>query len=133
MQPCVQHLLPLLILSLAPLFSLLSLSLAPAVIEPGTNTTTEAPADGFRYFQTQCVAYSFQVSIELTNIVGNCYLYGSTVVSNPGPVFNNSVVIRDERDNTKIQTVYVTVQPSESNVCEFISSHYLTYTVLSLF
>ena len=67
------------------------------------------------------MAYSSQVSIELTNIVGNCHLYGSTVVSNPGPVFNNTVVIRDERDNAKTQRVYLTVQPSESNVCKFIN------------
>ena len=106
-------------------------SLAPAVIEPGTNTTTEVPEDGFRYFQTECVAYSFQVSIELTNIVGNCHLYGSTVVSNPGPIFNDSVVIRDERNNAKTQIVYLTVQPSESNVCELRLS-YCSYIFLSI-
>lgn len=97
------------------------------MIEPGANTTTEVPEDGFRYFQTECVAYSFQVSIEITNIVGNCYLYASTVVSNPGPISNDSVVIRDERDNAKTQTVYLTVQQSETNVSELIDQYYILF------
>ena len=57
---------------------------APAIVEPGDNTTTEVEEDGFRFFQSECAAFSQTVMIEQIDLVGSCSLYASTQVQNPG-------------------------------------------------
>nr|ABX90059.1 hedgling [Amphimedon queenslandica] len=68
----------------------------PAVVEPGENTTTEVPEDGFRFFQTECNAFSVSVVVEQIDLYGKCHLYASTSKPNPGPLDNSSVVVRNE-------------------------------------
>lgn len=69
---------------------------APAIVEPGENTTTEVPEDGFRFFQTECLAFSLTILIEQVDIRGRCNLYASNHVKNPGPLDNSTVVVRNE-------------------------------------
>ena len=58
--------------------------LAPAMVTPGENTTTEVEEDKFRYFQSACPAFSQTVMIEQIDIIGKCSLYASASVQNPG-------------------------------------------------
>ena len=80
--------------------NLLFVPKAPAIVEPGKNTTTEVPEDGFRFFQTECTAFSPFVIIEQIDIYGRCSLYASNVISNPGPLDDYDLVVRNE-DKTK--------------------------------
>lgn len=73
---------------------------APAIVEPGENTTTEVPEDGFRFFQTECNAFSISVVIEQIDLYGKCSLYASNVIPNPGPLDDHALVVRNE-DKTK--------------------------------
>jgi hypothetical protein len=57
---------------------------APALVEPGDNTTTEVEEDGFRFFQSACPAFSLTIMIEQIDLVGSCSLYASNQVQNPG-------------------------------------------------
>ena len=57
---------------------------APAIVEPGDNTTTEVEEDGFRFFQSACPAFSVTIMIEQIDLVGSCSLYASSQVQNPG-------------------------------------------------
>ena len=70
--------------------------IAPAIVDPGENTTTEVPEDGFRFFQTECTAFSLTVLIEQIDIMGRCNLYASNYITNPGPLDNSTVVVRNE-------------------------------------
>ena len=54
------------------------------------------PEDGFRFFQTECTAFSVSVVIEQIDLYGKCNLYASTSKPNPGPLDNSSVVVRNE-------------------------------------
>ena len=79
---------------------ILLLSTAPAIVEPGENTTTEVPEDGFRFFQTECTAFSPSVIIEQIDIYGKCSLYASDIVQNPGPLDDYALVARNEDKST---------------------------------
>ena len=57
---------------------------APAIVEPGDNTTTEVEEDGFRFFQSACPAFSLTIMIEQIDLIGSCSLYASSQVQNPG-------------------------------------------------
>lgn len=78
------------------ILNLIVIFVAPAVVEPGENTTTEVPEDGFRFFQTECNAFSVSVVVEQIDLYGKCNLYASTSKPNPGPLDNSSVVVRNE-------------------------------------
>ncbi len=73
---------------------------APAIVEPGENTTTEVPEDGFRFFQTECTAFSPSVIIEQIDIYGKCSLYASDIIQNPGPLDDHALVARNEDKTT---------------------------------
>lgn len=78
---------------------------APAIVIPGENITTEVPEDGFRFFQTECAAFSVSVVIEQIDLYGRCNLYASTLKPNPGPLDNNNIVVRNEDSTTNRRTV----------------------------
>ena len=108
--------------SYSTLFSLsLSLSLspplsaAPAIIDPGENTTTNVPEDGIDYFQTECSAFSSTVLVELTDINGTSFLYCSATEANPGPLTDDT--IRNETQGLNRRTCTVPL-PSGSTVSE---------------
>ena len=61
---------------------------APAIVTPGENTTTEVEEDGFRFFQSECPAFSMTIMIEQIDLVGTCSLYASTSVQNPGTLLS---------------------------------------------
>ncbi len=79
-------------LALLPTYSILvhacvsvyTLLAAPAIVTPGENTTTEVEEDGFRFFQSECPAFSMTIMIEQIDLVGTCSLYASTSIQNPG-------------------------------------------------
>ena len=101
-------------LSLSPSLPLPSLS-APAIIDPGENTTTNVPEDGIDYFQTECSAFSSTVLVELTDINGTSFLYCSATETNPGPLTDNTV--RNETQGVTRRTCTVPL-PSGSTVSE---------------
>lgn len=59
-------------------------SVAPAIVTPGDNTITEVEEDAFRFFQSECPAFSMTIMIEQIDLVGTCSLYASTIIQNPG-------------------------------------------------
>ena len=65
---------------------------APAIIDPGDNTTTEVPEDGVRYFQVECDSFSNTVLVELFDNSGTSFLYCSASEMNPGPLTSNTIV-----------------------------------------
>ena len=89
---------------------------APAIVEPGENTTTEVPEDGFRFFQTECTAFSTSVFIEQIDIYGRCSLYASNVISNPGPLDDKSLVARNEDDKYDRRTVFLKLKKTLKKV-----------------
>ena len=112
------------------LSSLLSLSLslslshsftAPAIIDPGENTTTNVPEDGIDYFQTECSAFSSMVLVELTDINGTSFLYCSATETNPGPLTEDT--IHNETQGVTRRTCIVPL-PSGSTVRDMLCSHY---------
>ena len=60
---------------------------APAVIDPGANVTTDGVVS---YFQTSCSTFSGRVLIELIDVRGTSFLFGSSTVNNPGPLTSNT-------------------------------------------
>ena len=96
--------------------SLLISPLAPAIVEPGENTTTEVPEDGFRFFQTECAAFAVTVVIEQIDIKGKCHLYASNTVSNPGPLDSSTSVVKNEDGTASSRTVTLSVDQSSKKV-----------------
>jgi hypothetical protein len=82
--------------------------LAPAVVKPGENTTTEVPEDGFRFFQAECTAFSAYVMVEQVDLSGLCSLYASSIKPNPVPLDSNSTVMRNEDHNTNKRSIILT-------------------------
>ena len=82
--PTILHPSLSLSLSLSPLSLSLSPTTAPAIVEPGDNTTTDVEEDGFRFFQSVCPAFSVTIMIEQIDLVGSCSLYASNQIQNPG-------------------------------------------------
>ena len=81
-----------LLLAFTHFFSLFTkIYVAPAVVDPGDNTTTETTDGGIEYFQTTCAAFSQQVLVELTDMSGTSFLYASATETNPGPLTMNTV------------------------------------------
>ena len=78
--------LPYYILILCPLSSL-----APAIVDPGDNTTTEVPDGGIKYFLAKCPAFSDKVLVEVIDNNGTSFLYCSAVETNPGPLTLNTI------------------------------------------
>ena len=89
---------------------------APAIVEPGENTTTEVPEDGFRFFQTECAAFAVTVVIEQIDIKGRCHLYASNTVPNPGPVGNSTSVVKNEDGTKTSRTVTLSVDQTTRKV-----------------
>lgn len=85
-------------------------STAPAIVEPGENTTTEVQEDGFRFFQTECTAFSASILIEQIDIQGQCSLYASDVVANPGPLDDYSLVVRNEDKKSDRRSVLLKIK-----------------------
>ena len=71
---------------------IISLFTAPAIIDPGDNTTTEVPEGGIRYFQVQCDSFSDTVLVELFDNEGTSFLFCSATEPNPGPLTSNTIV-----------------------------------------
>ena len=71
-----------------PLSSLFSSHIhsAPAIIQPGDNTTTVITDGGIAYFQTSCPAFSDNVLVELIDESGSTFLFASGTQTNPGPL-----------------------------------------------
>lgn len=90
---------------------------APAIVEPGENTTTEVPEDGFRFFQTECAAFAVTVVIEQIDIKGRCHLYASNTVANPGPLDNSTSVVKNEDGTVTSRTVTLSIDQSVRKVC----------------
>ncbi len=65
--------------------------IAPAIIDPGDNTTTTNPDGGIKYFQTECSAFSDKILVELIDINGISFLYCSALETNPGPLTPSTV------------------------------------------
>ena len=82
---------------------------APAIVEPGENTTTEIEEDEFRFFQSECAAFSVTIMIEQIDLVGTCSLYASASVQNPGPLDGDDVVVRNEDHSTHSRFVYLSL------------------------
>ena len=91
---------------------------APAIIDPGENTTTDVPEDGLVYFQTECSAFSDMVLVELTDINGTSFLYCSAVETNPGPLTENT--IRNETEGLTRKTCTLPL-PTGSKVTYLVS------------
>ena len=72
--------------------TIIPLYAAPAIIDPGDNTTTEVPEGGIRYFQVQCDSFSNMVLVELYDNTGTSFLYCSATEANPGPLTSNTAV-----------------------------------------
>lgn len=64
---------------------------APAIIDPGDNTTTTNPDGGIKYFQAECLAFSDKILVELIDINGTSFLYCSALETNPGPLTPDTV------------------------------------------
>lgn len=79
--------------------------LAPAIVEPGQNTTTDVPGDSFRFFQTECNAFSVSVIIEQIDLYGQCHLYASSSKPNPGPLDDKNIVVRNEDSKSDRRSV----------------------------
>ena len=92
---------------------LTSISIAPAILDPGENTTSEMDDDEFRYFQIECAAFSVTVLIEQTDHEGSCSLYASTVVQHPGPLDPPDVVVKNE--DHRVQTRFLHLNTSRVN------------------
>ena len=90
-----------------PCLSLPLTPTAPAIVEPGENTTSEIEEDEFRFFQTECAAFSVTIMIEQIDVVGTCSLYASTSMQNPGPLDPPDVVIRNEDHSVHTRSVLV--------------------------
>ena len=90
---CIITLLPLHAHKYYPfqVITLATVFLAPAIVDPGDNTTTGTTDGGIDYFQTTCEAFSSQVLIELKDIRGSSFFYASASVKNPGPLTTNTV------------------------------------------
>ena len=86
---------------------------APAILDPGENTTSEVDGDEFRYFKTECAAFSVTIIIEQTDHEGSCSLYASTEVQQPGPLDPPDIVVRNE-DHT-VHTRFVYLNTSRAN------------------
>ena len=65
---------------------------APAIVDPGENTTTEVPEGGIRYFQIECDSFSNTVLVELYDNAGTSFLFCSATEQNPGPLTQNTIV-----------------------------------------
>ncbi len=87
---------------------------APAIVDPGDNTTTETPNGGTEYFQTSCSAFSNEVLVELIILSGDCFLYASASETNPGPLTMNTV--SNETTGIIRRTVTITLT-GNSRVC----------------
>ena len=87
----------------------LSPSPAPAIVEPGDNTTSDIDEDEFRFFQSQCAAFSDTIMIEQIDLVGRCSLYASSSVQNPGPLDPHDVVVRNETHSGSSRFVHLTL------------------------
>lgn len=79
--------------------------LAPAIVDPGENTTTEVPEDGIQYFQTECEAFSNMVLVELTDHMGTNFLFCSAIEQNPGPLTPNTIA--NTTEGVRIRTCIV--------------------------
>jgi len=97
-----------------PTHSLLPLPSAPAIVDPGENTTTDVPEDGLRYFQTECAAFSDMVLVELTDLVGTNFLFCSASEPNPGPLTDNTA--SNTTVGVQIRTCIVHLQDPASRV-----------------
>ena len=101
---------------------------APAIIDPGENTTTTVPEDGLDYFQTECSAFSDTVLVELTDINGTNFLYCSATETNPGPLTENT--IRNDTIGLMRRTCILPL-PAGSKVTTFLEGRmYPTCTLL---
>lgn len=78
--------------------------LAPAVIQPGDNITTEGVLN---YFQTSCNIFSNRVLVELIDVRGTSFLYASNSVTNPGPLTPNTVANVTPKTNRRTVTVFL--------------------------
>ena len=93
------------------------LSTAPAIIDPGDNTTTDVPEDGIRYFQVECDSFSNRVLVELYDNTGTSFLYCSATEKNPGPLTSDTV--SDTSVDTSIRTCEVLLANADSKVSSY--------------
>ncbi len=64
--------------------------LAPAIIDPGDNTTTEVSDGRTEYFQINCDGFSTHVLVELSDVRGTSFIYASATVKNPSSRTENT-------------------------------------------
>lgn len=88
---------------------------APAIIDPGDNTTTDVPEEGIRYFQVTCDSFSDTVLVELFDNTGTSFLYCSATEANPGPQTSNTVV--NDTVGISPRTCVVSLANTNSKVC----------------
>jgi hypothetical protein len=82
---------------------------APAVVDPGEETRNEIEEDEFRFFESRCEAFSDTVMIEQIDLVGQCSLYASWSVQNPGPLDPLQTVIRNEDGTRSRRSLHLTL------------------------
>lgn len=90
-------------------------STAPAIVDPGDNTTTDIPEDGTRYFQVECDSFSNTVLVELHDNVGTSFLYCSATEKNPGPLTSNTTI--NDTLGITTRTCLVSLDNTRSRVC----------------
>ena len=100
------------------IITLFTSTTAPAIVDPGDNTTTEVPEDGIRYFQVECDSFSNTVLVELFDNSGTSFLYCSAVEQNPGPLTSNTIV-NDTVGITR-RTCVVSLADTNSNVSNWL-------------
>ena len=88
---------------------------APAIVDPGDNTTTDIPEDGNRYFQVECDSFSDTVLVELHDNVGTSFLYCSATEKNPGPLTSNTTI--NDTLGITTRTCLVSLDNTRSKVC----------------
>ena len=96
------------------LFPSLLSSKAPAIVDPGENTTTEVPEGGIRYFQVECDSFSNTVLVELYDNAGTSFLFCSATEQNPGPLTQDTIV--NNTIGITFRTCQVTLANTNSRV-----------------
>ena len=95
-------------------------STAPAIVDPGDNTTTDIPEDGTRYFQVECDSFSNTVLVELHDNVGTSFLYCSATEKNPGPLTSNTTI--NDTLGITTRTCLVSLDNTGSKVCMLVTA-----------
>ena len=93
---------------------------APAIVEPGDNTTTEVEEDEFRFFQSECAAFSLTIMIEQIDLVGRSSLYASSTVQNPGPLSSPGSIVRNEDRSVRRRSVLLTLSRIARRVSVYV-------------